>query len=148
MTYVVIFCSIVYSIARGDDVPFNDVALSIDTNYSLREADTIVQYGDARSGSTFQWYVLCTIMRMLAINAGKEVNCMVSKYYKFPKNIFKIHYPDRGVQWMMSDFDNKFKGKQMRIFYFLSSKNMRINTTQFSGDHTLVYTQYLSLIHI
>ena len=61
----------------------------------------LVQYGDARSGSTFQWYVLCTIMRIINSYSSKAVSCM-SDYFKFPKNIFKIHYPDRRVPWMMS----------------------------------------------
>ena len=88
-TYLVISISIIYlySFARGNDAYFEG-------SYSPREANIMMQYGDARSGSTFQWYVIGTIMRLLSEGTGKNVNCMSSKYFKFPKNLFKIHHPD------------------------------------------------------
>jgi hypothetical protein len=108
----------------------------------------MVQYGDGRSGSTFQWYVICTIMRMLSEDSGKDVNCMLSRFFIYPKNIFKIHYPDRSVPWMISDFDKKFKDKNMRIHYFLSSKNMPVNASQFTGNHVYAYTQYIEDLEV
>ena len=143
--FLVTSLSIIYlsSVVRG-----NNNALGVDSSNSLREANTMVQYGDQRSGSTFQWYVMCTIMRMLAEGTGKNVNCMTSRFYDFPKNIFKIHYPDRSVPWMMSDFDDKFKNKNMNIYYFLSSKNMPVNASQFGGNHVLAYTQYIEDLEV
>ena len=103
---------------------------------SLREASVLVQYGDGRSGSTFQWYVLCTIMRIINNYSSKAFSCK--------KNIFKIHYPDRSVRRIMSEFDNMFKDPNMHIYYFLSSRDMKVNATMFGGNHTVVYMQRLT----
>ena len=43
-----------------------------------RNVSRIVQYGQPRSASTFQWYLLCSIMRVCARRVGwqpKEVVC-------------------------------------------------------------------------